>query len=63
MGDPFTDVEQGPQVDEDQLKKVSGLLLRLIFSFNGDSGMNLGTQVDEGQLRKVSWLCSGHCLC
>ena len=24
VGDPFTDVEQGPQVDEDQLKKVSG---------------------------------------
>ncbi len=22
VGDPFTDVEQGPQVDEDQLKKV-----------------------------------------
>lgn len=26
MGDPFTDVEQGPQVDEDQLKKVGRLV-------------------------------------
>ncbi|KAI7845087.1 hypothetical protein COHA_001452 [Chlorella ohadii] len=26
VGDPFTDVEQGPQVDEDQLKKILGYI-------------------------------------
>ena len=40
VGDPWTDVEQGPQVDNDQFKKIIGLI---------DSGKQEGAKLGKDE--------------